>query len=269
MFLFAEAFRDAMGEFRASLSLNVEDRKTWAGLVEAARGVDRAELQSFIEDTLRKHPLDAVRLSAADFYTREGNHVRAFELLQAVLDRDPANIEALQMAVDLLADPRNPLLAQLSDRLLSADPENPAALHHLASIRMSQGRVDEAIQLAKRSLERDVRRSQARGLLAVAYERTFQPDLAEAEFRRSIELAPEDWVPYNNYGIFLLGRNRIPEAQEQFRRGISLNPENVQGFVGIGEAFRQAGRRQDADRWYRKALKMDPANPVAKQYAGR
>ena len=77
--------------------------------------------------------------------------------------------------------------------------------------------------------------------------------------------APDDWVSFNNYGLFLLEHNRATEAREKFQRAINLNPDNVQGFVGIGEAFRQAGDMRSAQAWYGKALRMDPNQPVARQ----
>jgi Tfp pilus assembly protein PilF len=102
--------------------------------------------------------------------------------------------------------------------------------------------------------------------LGVAYDKTFQPEKAESEFRHAIDETPDDWMSYNNYGIFLLGRNRFDEAGAQFRRATRLNPENVQGFVGIGEALRQSGKTRAAAIWYRKALRLDPNQPVAKQF---
>jgi Tfp pilus assembly protein PilF len=179
-------------------------------------------------------------------------------LLDATLATDAANIEALEKLADALAEQNDGRLAEIVDRLRKLAPENPVALHHVAEIRLYQSRFDEAIEAAKRVLERDPKSGRTRNVLAIAYERTFQPNLAEAEFRRSTTLAPEDSVSYNNYGIFLLGRNRISEAQKQFQRAIRLNPENVQGYLGMSEASRQAGDHHEAEKWRQRALRLDP-----------
>jgi spermidine synthase len=207
-----------------------------------------------------------LRLAAANFYSDRGNYKRAIELLEMVLASNPKNVKALEKIADALENDNNPRLAVITDRLLATAPDNPNGLYHLATFRFYQGRVDEAIQLTKRVLESDPASVRARRLLAVSYDKTFQPDLAEAEFRRAIEQAPDDYVSYNNYGVFLLGRNRAAEARDQFRRAIALNPENIEGLVGIGESLRQAGKRTEAQQWYGKALRLDPNQPIARQY---
>ena len=234
MLVAAEAFQGAVKEFEAAIALDPGN--------------------------------DGLRSAAANFYSGRGNYKRAIELLDMVLARGPKNVEALEKMADALENDNNPRLAEITDRLLATAPDNLNGLYHLATFRFYQGRVDEAIQLTKRVLEGDPGSVRARRLLAVSYDKTFQPDLADAEFRRAIEQAPDDYVSYNNYGVFLLGRNRAAEARDQFRRAIALNPENVQGFVGIGESFRRAGRKTEAEQWYRKALRLDPNQPVAKQY---
>ncbi|HEY8182717.1 MAG TPA: tetratricopeptide repeat protein, partial [Thermoanaerobaculia bacterium] len=178
----------------------------------------------------------------AAIYSSEGDTKRAIELLDGVLRRDERNVEALEKMADVLANAGSPRLSEVTDRLLTIAPDNPTGLYHLGTIRFSAGRFDEAIQIAKRVLERDPKNTRTRSLLAVAYDKTFQPDLADAEFRRTIEQAPDDYVSYNNYGIFLLNRNRPDEARDQFRRAIKLNPTNVQGFAGLEEVANRRGR---------------------------
>jgi len=103
-------------------------------------------------------------------------------------------------------------------------------------------------------------------LLAIVYGQTFQLQLAEDEFQRVVKEFPDDWISYNNYGLFLLEHNRLDEARAQFAHAIRLNPDNAQAFVGIGETLRQAGSVRAAQIWYRKALRLEPNHPVARQY---
>ena len=100
--------------------------------------------------------------------------------------------------------------------------------------------------------------------MAIAYDRTFQPDLADSEFRRAISEAPEDSAAYANYGIFLLERNRVQDALQQFQRAISLNPENVQGFLGMAEALQRAGRKREAEKWQQKVARLKAATPLVR-----
>jgi Flp pilus assembly protein TadD len=152
------------------------------------------------------------------------------------------------------------------ERLLAADPDNARGLFHLASLRFYQQRLDEALQLIRRSLAKDAANVRARNLLAIVYGQTFQHDLADAEFRKCIADFPDDYLSLNNYGLYLLERGRPEDAISAFTKAVDLNPDNLQAFVGLGEGYRQAGRVKEAQRWYRAALRMDPNQPVAKQY---
>jgi Tfp pilus assembly protein PilF len=266
MLLGAEAFGQARKEFQAAIALDVDDEAAWQGFIKTAPGTGRDQLQMFLEEMLKKHPSTIVRSASAEFYAGQNDYPRAIELFDSLLKDDPNDIRTLEKFAEVLANHGSARLAEITDRLLSLDPGNAPGLYHRATIRLYQGRADEAIQAVKRSLESDPLNIRARNLLAIAYGQTFQPQLADAEFQRALNDAPQDWMSYNNYGLFLLERTRFTEAGEKFRRAISLNPENVQGFVGVGEVLRQSGDMRGAQVWYRKALRLDPNQAVARQY---
>jgi spermidine synthase len=211
------------------------------------------EAQKEFEAALNEHASEIIRLSAADFYARQGQYPKATSLLEEVVKTDPNNVDALEKLDDALAEISSPRLAEVTERLLKVAPDSAIGLHHLATIRLYTGRFDEAIAAAKKALQRDPKSGRTRSVLAIAYDRTFQPELAEAEFRRAIAESPDDWVSYNNYGIFLLGRNRAADAIQQFQRAVDLNPENTQGLVGMSEALDRAGRTREAQAWRRRA----------------
>jgi spermidine synthase len=267
MYLAAEAFREAREEFQQALREDALDPLTWKGLVATARtGFRLAELRAFFEDRLRTAPTTVSRRSAAEFYLQETNYPRAVEILDAILIEEPNNTDALEMMAGALASQQSGRLEEIAARLVALEPENPKALFHLATLRFYQRRFDESIQILKKVLERDAKHVRARNLLAIAYGQTFQPQLAETEFLGAIKEAPDDSASYNNYGIFLLDRERIREARQQFQRAVSINPEEAQGFAGMGETFRHEGDLRRAQNWYRRALQVDPNQPVAKAY---
>ncbi len=234
MLLAAEAYPEAVQELQTAIAINGKDTEA--------------------------------QMALADFYFKQDGYSKAIELLDDLLKAEPNRIDALEKIADALANQGSPRLPEISDRLLLLKPDSSIGLYHRATIRLYQGRLDEAIQVAKHALNADPHNTRARNLLAIAYGQTYQPQLAEAEFQHALQDAPDDWVSHNNYGLFLLERNRSSEAEAQFRRAIVLNPENVQAFVGVGEALRQAGNKRSAESWYRKALRLDPNQPVARQY---
>ena len=266
MFLVAEAFEQARREFEKAIILDNNDSQVWKELIDTDRGPDRAGLHRFVEDELASHPTKTVHLAAAELYSRENDHSKAVELLDTVLKGEPNNIEVLERLAEALNDQGSPRLKEITERLLSLSPNDAIGLYHLATILVYEGRADEAIQAVKRSLEVGTHSARARNLLAIVYGQTFQLQLAEHEFQRVLKEFPDDWISYNNYGLFLLEHNRLDEARGQFGQAIRLNPDNVQAFVGIGETLRQAGNVRAAQMWYRKALRLEPNHPVARQY---
>ena len=267
MYLKSESLSEAAGEFKLAIAANNDDETSWDGLLQCARKLHiRPQVQPFVEEMLKTSSSDSVRLAAAEFYSQDNNSAKSTALIRTVLDRDPKNVAALEKLTDIESEEGSSDLPATVDTLLAIDPENAKGLYQLGTIRFYQQRLDEAIQLVKRSLAKDPSNVRAQNLLAIAYGQTFQPDLAEAEFRKSVQDFPSDWLTLNNYGLFLLERGRPKDAAVVFKNAIDLNPEDVQAFVGLGEATRQAGNAREAVHWYRIALALDPNQAVAKQY---
>ncbi len=267
MYMTSDSFQDAIGEFKTALALDPDDHESWRGLLKASRDPHtRPMVSPFVAEIVEKHPSETTRLSAAEFYSQESANDKAAALISSVLANDPKNVPALEALSNVQVEQGNTELTATIDKLLAIDPENAVGSYQLATIRFYQQRFDEAIQLLKRSLAKDPSNIRARNLLAIVYGQTFQHDLADAEFKRIIRDAPDDFLTLNNYGLYLTERGRIPEAIEQFRQAIDLNAENVQAFVGLGEAYRQSGKSAESQRWYRIALQLDPKQPIAKQY---
>src|SRR5262245_41279738 len=100
----AEAFNAAAKEFQAAIALDRNDAEAWTGLAKAAQGADQEELEKFFERALRAHPLNVVRLAAAEFYFHKGLYKKTLEILDATLKSEPDNVEALEKLADALAD---------------------------------------------------------------------------------------------------------------------------------------------------------------------
>ncbi|MDD2832964.1 MAG: type IV pilus biogenesis/stability protein PilW [Methylotenera sp.] len=92
-----------------------------------------------------------------------------------------------------------------------------------------------------------------------------QDDLAELNFRRAIQIEPNNSESRNNFGGFLCARNRIDESIKEFMAAVS-NP--LYGTPAL--AYTNAGicslRKQDnvnAEIYFMKALQIEPLFHVA------
>ena len=83
---------------------------------------------------------------------------------------------------------------------------------------------------------------------------------AEREFRRCIELMPENGEALNFYGRTLIELKRLPEAVDVLRKTTALplyaTPDNA--YSNLGYALYLLGDNAGALRAYQEALKIDP-----------
>ena len=194
------------------------------------------------------------------------------------------------------------LAALLGDSL--DDPRAPADLLLLgARLRLREGKLDAALGLADRVLERDpnhwaARLVRGRALLAKgdpegallelqrarptepnaelelwtgrALEANERADEAFAHYRRAVELDPNDGQARVAYGAALAARGAAKEALAQLRPILEgKGAPSAEAYVALGRAYRDLGRIDDAVAAFRKARLVDPSLKEAAYWEGR
>jgi tetratricopeptide (TPR) repeat protein len=61
-------------------------------------------------------------------------------------------------------------------------------------------------------------------------------------------------------GLSYLQRNQLPEAETQFKKLVDLVPDDPLGYMELGLTYLQSGRYPDAERQLRRAHELDPRN---------
>jgi type IV pilus assembly protein PilF len=88
---------------------------------------------------------------------------------------------------------------------------------------------------------------------------------AEANFKRSIELAPNYSEAYNNYGVFLCQRGRASEALQRFESALSnplyATPEKA--LANAGNCALEINNIEQAELYFVRALKRAPNQATA------
>jgi serine/threonine protein kinase/tetratricopeptide (TPR) repeat protein len=91
---------------------------------------------------------------------------------------------------------------------------------------------------------------------------------SEREYRRCIELAPQDATTHNYYAFSLTLVGRFEEALTEWKRAQELDPLSVVIRAGTGFSFYHARRYDDAIREARMTLEMDPTFAFARRVLG-
>jgi TolB-like protein/Flp pilus assembly protein TadD len=118
----------------------------------------------------------------------------------------------------------------------------------------------KAISAARKAMELDPTLSEPHIVLGAAYQDRWEWSNAEREFKRALELSPNDAWAHAGYAGWLLCQGRLEEAQKWERRGRDLDPFAVTGH-DLGWILFQSRHYDDAVRELQSSLAVYPDNP--------
>jgi Tfp pilus assembly protein PilF len=158
----------------------------------------------------------------------------------------------------------------LFQQAIAADPNYALAYTGLAnsySVASGYGRLippKQALVLAdqasQKALELDDSLPEAHTARAVALTRKGTWNQAEQEFRRAIELNPNDATAHYFYAfLFLVPQNRIDQALDEFHIALSLDPLSPIVNVNYGLTLMMARHFPEAVAQINKVLERDPS----------
>jgi serine/threonine protein kinase/tetratricopeptide (TPR) repeat protein len=163
---------------------------------------------------------------------------------------------------------------ELFRQAIAADPNYALAYTGLADtynvgpsygigITSRQGNLlaDEA---TRKALELDDSLPEAHAARAIALATARRWSEAEPEFRRAIELNPNDAAAHYFYGLsFLIPENRVGQALEEFQIALSLDPLSPIVSTNYGSVLMVARRYPESLVQFQKVLEQEPNFPAA------
>lgn len=155
-----------------------------------------------------------------------------------------------------------PLRTQAQNSVALGDQSSPADIYSaMAGEYYKLGQLDIALQQANKAITTDKQNPRGYYMIAIIYERTGQPALAEENFKQALTLAPKNSDILNAYGSFFCSQRHAAEAQAQFAKAIE-NPLYATPWVALtnaGSCARNAGNLTQAEADYRRALSANPS----------
>jgi serine/threonine protein kinase/tetratricopeptide (TPR) repeat protein len=112
---------------------------------------------------------------------------------------------------------------------------------------------------ADKALALDDTIAEAHGVLAGIHNALFEWEAAEQEFRRTLELNPNDANTRNWYAFLLTEEGRHSEAIAEEKRAVELEPLNLKYNDSLSAMYRYAGQYAVALEMAQKTLEMDPS----------
>jgi TolB-like protein/Tfp pilus assembly protein PilF len=110
---------------------------------------------------------------------------------------------------------------------------------------------------AEKALALDDMLGEAHAVLAGVLENEFQWEASEREFRRALELNPDDARTLNWYAFLLAQLGRYDESIAQAKRAVALEPLNLKYSDTLGVMYRCARQYSQSVEQLKKTLDMD------------
>jgi type IV pilus assembly protein PilF len=130
---------------------------------------------------------------------------------------------------------------------------------------LRQGKFNVALEKLKKAIEAEPGYSPGHSAIAIVYEKLEHYEKANDHYLEAISLSPDDGNLYNNYGVFLCGREKYLEAEKYFLKAVSTprykTPELA--YENAGACVRKVSKIKEAEEYLTKALKINPKLPLA------
>lgn len=147
-----------------------------------------------------------------------------------------------------------------------SEAQNRARVHtELAADYFTRTQYAIALEELRDAISADGNYAPAYNMLGLVYMQLHEDKTAESNFRRAIELAPNESETHNNYGWFLCTRNRFEPAIAQFNEALRnpLYPSPERALTNAGVCSLKAGNQTAAEAYFQRALKYQPNQPQA------
>jgi type IV pilus assembly protein PilF len=134
----------------------------------------------------------------------------------------------------------------------------------LASGYFELGQTTVALDELKQSIAIDANYSDAHQLKGLVYMRLSEPKLAEASFKRALDLSPKDANVMQNLGWLLCQESRFEESELYFARALSTSQydQRAKTFRTLGLCRIKSGRLAEGGDSLRASYDIDPQNSV-------
>lgn len=156
--------------------------------------------------------------------------------------------------------------------VLAAEPNQPEANFHLASILAHVGRVPEATPYMERAAAAAPQEPEVLAGLAQLYGAAGQYDKAADVYERIIAAVPRGPVTVQallHHGLMRARANCLGDAAEDFKWVTQMSPDFAPGWHNLGNVMLKLKNREGAVSAYRKALELEPAKPTTTFALGR
>ena len=149
------------------------------------------------------------------------------------------------------------------ERAIELDPKMPEAYLNLGILLLDKQEYAAAVVPLRKAVELLPGQSRPRSLLALAQERSGDPEGAARSFEGVLHLDPNDPAANGYLAELDLRRNKPAEAEMRFRHALEIRPDAPEDLQGLARSL-EAQNKPEAAEAYRKYLAVMPGDAGAR-----
>ena len=217
---------------------------------------------------------DAILIQLAGVAEQQGDGARAISFYERIPEASPMkSVAELQLGLNLADLDRHDEAIEHLKAALSEDQDDMRAYLALGGVYSSQERYQESADLYDRAVALISEPTRADWNIfyqrGISYERLKEWDKAEPNFRKALELFPDQPQVLNYLGYSWVDMNtNLQEGLEMIQRAVDLRPSDGYIVDSLGWAYYRLGRFDDAVRELERAVGLMPADPVLNDHLG-
>jgi tetratricopeptide (TPR) repeat protein len=219
------------------------------------------------------HDLAAITVANLFEDIKQGeSSIRAYQMVPATSAMYESS--EIQSALELDALGHTDEAMTSLQALVAAHPQDPEAWSALGSLQRSAKKFEDAAKSYDKAVEL-IGATPDRSywtlfyFRGICFERSKQWPKAEADFKKALELFPEQPLVLNYLGYTWVDKGEnLDEAFRMLRRAVDLRPTDGYIVDSLGWADYKLGRYSDAVQELEKAIELKPADPVVNDHLG-
>ncbi len=243
-----------------------------AGVLSTDAAPGYTLLYSRLAEYLREDHVDAILLSAAMLEDLERYELATQSYNRVPRDHPAFHAAELGRADTLRRAGKDDAAIEVLQQLAKSHGDLPAVHTAMGDMMRGLQRFEEAIPAYDRALEltgEDDAQWFVHYARGISYERSGDWDNAEADFRRALELRPNQPLVLNYLGYSLVEKKiKLDEALEMIETAAAERPNS--GFIidSLGWVLYRLGRYDEAVGHMERAAELMPVDPVVNDHLG-
>ena len=240
------------------------------GLMHAEAG-NLAAAERELADAQRAAPdAEDVAIALAEVRRRRQDAAAGIDALDDFVRQHPdATIAPVVLMATLREAGRIDQAIELARRVLVKRSRDPYVLSELALSHLERGEIDTAELIVKEALKVEAKSAVAERTAGLIALKRGDDALSFQHFARATELDPNDTTARLNIATVLLQAGVYDRAAQQFRAVHEADPEDVSASLGLAAALRGAAKKDDvsafaaSEKLLLQVLEREPDNLAA------